>query len=54
MLRTLIFIGQMGRIWSKRRMDIKIFQSFTAIGFFVLLTKKIRKEFDNDQKYLEE
>lgn len=47
-LRFLILIGQLGRIWSKNRLEIKIFQSMTAAAFFMLFIGKSNTNEDNE------
>lgn len=48
--RTLIIIGQVGRIWAKRHFTRQLYQTATAIGFYGLMTKayRDRDEYDSD------
>ncbi len=48
-LRLLIIVGQLGRIWSSSRMYSKVFQTMTAVGYFSLLTN-IPKRLDNEER----
>jgi len=43
-LKALVLLGQVGRIWSKNRMEIKVFQTLTSIAFFALFLKSSKKE----------
>lgn len=40
MIKWIILIGQVGRIWSKRRKTKQIYQTISVLGFFLLLAKK--------------
>lgn len=54
-IKLLILITQVGRIWSKHRKEIKVFQTLTTVGFFLLyfqqrkdsLESMEQREFDN-------
>lgn len=39
-LKLLVLIGQVGRIWSRHRTEVKIFQTIAAGAFFALYLKK--------------
>ena len=39
-IKVLILISQLGRVWSRGRIERKLFQSMTAIGFFALFLFK--------------
>lgn len=49
MLKILILIGQLGRIWAKNSRARRIYQSISVLGFFSLLYKS-----KNDTKKLED
>ena len=48
MLRVLILVGQVGRIWAKSSQARKIFQTITAVGFFSMVMNYKK---DNDKNY---
>jgi len=45
-IKTVVLIGQLGRIWSKNRREIKIFQSLTTVAFFLMFLKSQEKQDD--------
>ena len=44
LVKVLIFTSQFGRIWSKNRMEIKILQSLTAVGFLALFFQSEKRD----------
>jgi hypothetical protein len=42
-LRTLILIGQVGRIWARTRTTRRVFQTAAAIGYYAILTQQARR-----------
>jgi len=54
-LKAVVLLGQVGRIWSKNRLEIKVLQTLTSIAFFALFlkgSKDSREEENNFKKYL--
>ena len=47
-MKALILLGQVGRIWSKSGIEIKVFQTLTSIAFFALFLKSREKEEHNN------
>ena len=44
--RTMIIVGQLGRIWVRSYFVKRVFQSVTAIGFYGLMTKVYGYDYD--------
>ena len=43
-IKTVILVGQLGRIWSKNRVEIKVLQTLTSVAFFALFLKNNKTE----------
>jgi len=48
-IKFLIAISQLGRIWSKNRLEIKYLQSLTALGFLGLFLNSDEKDKDKEE-----
>ena len=48
-IKFLIALSQIGRIWSKNRIEIKILQSITAFSFLALFISTEQKDKDKDE-----
>jgi len=40
MLRSMILVGQLGRVWSKSKKRQRIFQSMSIVGYFALMNRE--------------
>lgn len=49
MIRVLIFVGQIGRIWAKSHKHRQLFQTLTAVGIASLFLNQDRKKKQNYQ-----
>ena len=52
-MKVVVLLGQVGKIWSKNRNEIKVLQTMTAIAFFALFLKgkdNDKEEYNNFKK----